>query len=247
MQKPGISLSRAISWDEIVLAQSRQGELTAKQLRDRINVFKLISAQSANEGVQELPTPSENSKPTVEELPPKPTQWVPDQHLSQFIQAARANNTQVCSISIDAFVGHWNRTVESSGMVLHLYPIDGIGRVIPVDGTLDVDLIADVPPGAPQGTSLPRIARWTVRVCPEQFGPNGAVFKLPFQSFHPDFDLALGPYGAVHATLSIPGNGSYEATDAMVRIRPYSAVRDNSQQINGSRYFDIERVNRWEK
>jgi hypothetical protein len=207
----------------------------------------MISDQSADGGIEELPAPP-NSNPIMEELPAaKPAEWVPDHNLAHMIQAARANNTQVCSISIDTHVGHWNRTVESSGMVLHLYPIDGIGQVIPVDGTLDVDLIADVHPGAPQGTPLPRIARWTVRVCPDQFGPNGAVFKLPFQSYHPDFDLPLGPYGAVHATLSIPGNGSYEATDAMVRIRPYSAVRDNSQQINGSRYFDVERVNRWEK
>src|SRR5215471_17893954 len=29
MQRPGISLRRAISWDEIVLAQSPQGELTS--------------------------------------------------------------------------------------------------------------------------------------------------------------------------------------------------------------------------
>ncbi len=87
--------------------------------------------------------------------------------------------------------------------------------------------------------------RWTVRVTPDQFGADGAVFKFPFQSVHPEFDLKYGPWGVVHAKLSVPGNGTFEASDSMVRIRPYSEVRDRSQQINGQRFFNTERVERW--
>jgi hypothetical protein len=90
------------------------------------------------------------------------------------------------------------------------------------------------------------IGRWTVRLVPQQFGPAGAIVKLPFQGVHPEFDLNIGPYGLVHARLSIPGNASFEASDSMLRIRPYSAVRDESQQINGHRFFDVERVDRRE-
>ena len=71
------------------------------------------------------------------------------------------------------------------------------------------------------------------------------MFKFPFQGVQPEFDLNVGPYGLVHARLSIPGNGSYETSQALVRIRPYSSVRDQSQQINGNRFFDVERVDRW--
>ncbi len=80
---------------------------------------------------------------------------------------------------------------------------------------------------------------------PDQFGPAGAIIKLPFQAPQPDFDLRLGPYGLVHARLSLPGNGSFEASQGMLRIRPYSAVRDQQQQLNGERFFDVESVNRW--
>ncbi len=80
---------------------------------------------------------------------------------------------------------------------------------------------------------------------PDQFGADGAIFKLPFQAVHPEFDLNYGPWGVVHAKLSVPGNGAFETSASMVRIRPYSAVRDESQQITGQRFFDVERVERW--
>ncbi|HEY2881796.1 MAG TPA: hypothetical protein VGJ15_05170 [Pirellulales bacterium] len=171
--------------------------------------------------------------------------WQPDSRLANYIQANRSNDTRVCSLAIDANVTNFNRTVEADGIVLHVYPLDGLGRLVSVDGTLDVELIAMVPPGARQGTSLPQIGRWTVRVLPEQFGPAGAVFKLPFRAVQPEFDLNVGPYGLVHATLNVPGNGSFEASDSMLRIRPYSAVRDEEQQLTGRRFFDVERVERW--
>ena len=162
----------------------------------------------------------------------------------EFIQAARANNTQVCSLSIDAQVANLNRTVEADGLVLHIYPLDGAGNMIPVDGTLDVELIASVPPGWPRGEPLPSIGHWSFRLIPQQFGPAGAIVKLPFQGVHPEFDLNLGPYGLIHARLSIPGNGSFEASQAALRIRPYSMIRDQSQLIDGRRFFDVERVDR---
>ena len=174
----------------------------------------------------------------------RPKEWLPDHRMAQFIQAARANNTQVCSLSVDAQVANLNRTVEADGLVLHIYPLDGAGNMIPVDGTLDVELIASVPPGWPRGEPLPSIGRWSFRLIPQQFGPAGAIVKLPFQGVHPEFDLNLGPFGLVHARLSIPGNGSFEASQAALRIRPYSVIRDQSQLIDGRRFFDVERVDR---
>jgi hypothetical protein len=239
--QPGMSLCRRIAWENIVLAERGAHELSAAQLRAQADELKSIQ-----DTVETLATAGTVQSTNSEEVPrPQPVAWQPDTRLSQYIQVARANNTQVESLSIDANVGQWSRTVQSNGIVLHVYPQDAWGHVIAVDGTLDVDLIAQVTPGAPIGTSLPCIGRWTVRITPDMFGPAGAVVKLPFQGVQPEFDVNLGPYGLVHATLNVPGAGSFETSQAMLRIRPYSAVRDEEQQLTGRRYFDVERVDRW--
>jgi hypothetical protein len=226
----GITISRPIDWGNIAVARSNGRELSAAELRTAAQV-RLAAYQTD--------APAESVEP--------PGSIAPGELLNakSAIASARARNTQLCSISIDANVGHWYRTVEANGIVLHLYPLSGGGGVIPVDGTLEVELFAAVSPGSRQGVPLPRIGRWTVRITPDLFGSDGAIFKLPFQAVHPEFDLDHGPWGLVHATLSVPGSGTYEASASMVRIRPYSNVRDESLQLTGQRFFDSERVERW--
>ncbi len=250
---PGAWICRPIRWDRIVLARHGDQNLSSEELQAVSEVLKSAPPETLEGGdpnsLPSPPAPHQDESATdegrsVEPLPP-PRQWIPDTRISNYLRAARAADSQVRWISIEAQVANWNQTVESDGIVVYLYPLDELGRVIPVDGTLDVDLIAAVPNGAPLGVPFPEIGRWTVHVTPDQFGPSGAMFKLPFQGAHPDFDLNLGPYGLVHARLSVPGNGSFETSQAMVRIRKYSAVRDENQQINGQRFFDVERVDRW--
>ncbi|HZZ29529.1 MAG TPA: hypothetical protein VFE46_16135 [Pirellulales bacterium] len=239
--EPGLTLYRPIDWDNIVLAQRGDRQLSAVELKSQIDELK-----SPDES-QDLAAATPALPPaTTEEVPhPRPIPWQPDTRLSEYIQAARENNTQVNSVSIDAHLAQWSRTVQSNGIILHVFPLDAYGHMVSVDATLDVELIAQTPPGLHGGQSLPRIDHWTVRITPDQFGPSGAVVKLPFQSVQPEFDLNYGPYGLVHATLNVPGAGSFETSQAMTRIRQYSEVRDEQQQRTGYRYFDVERVDRW--
>jgi hypothetical protein len=54
--------------------------------------------------------------------------------------------------------------------------------------------------------------------------------------------------GAVHACLAVSGQGTFEATDDMAIIRPWSTVREHLQQVTrhgyfpGYRYFPDERT-----
>ena len=250
----GIELRRPIDWEHILLVRQGDREFSAGEFRAAVLSSQVTAASLAMNKADELPIPdvspdadeigSSRSRRSEKTAAIRPKEWLPDNRLAHFIQAVRAKNTQVCSLSIDAQVANLNRTVEADGLVLHIYPLDGAGNMIPVDGTLDVELVASVPPGWPLGEPLPTIGQWSVRLVPQQFGPAGAIVKLPFQGVHPEFDLHLGPHGLVHARLSIPGNGSYEASDPMLRIRPYSVIRDQSQQIDGRRFFDVERVDR---
>ncbi|MFH1923324.1 MAG: hypothetical protein ABIP48_25965, partial [Planctomycetota bacterium] len=77
-----------------------------------------------------------------------------------------------------------------------------------------------------------------------EFGLLGAKYRFPFQAVHPEFDLELAPYAAVHARLSVPGEGVFEATESDVRVRPYSATRDHLQYTTGQRFFPLERTGR---
>jgi hypothetical protein len=70
---------------------------------------------------------------------------------------------------------------------------------------------------------------------------------LAFQDVNPEFGKNLGPHGAIHATLSVPGQGTFEATGD-TRIRPYSLIRDRLQQTTGRRFFPEETVGQpWDK
>ena len=73
---------------------------------------------------------------------------------------------------------------------------------------------------------------------------EGAVYRLAFQADHPEFDLDLGTHGIVQVRLVVPGQGVFSSSADMVRVRPYSAVRDALQQLDGRRFFPGEHVGR---
>ena len=219
--RAGVELRRPIDWENILLVRQGNREFSAAEFRVEVLSSQTTATSLRMNEADELPAPSVVTAQNESSQGPaqvganagavRPKEWLPDRRMAQFIQAARANNTQVCSLSIDAQVANLNRTVEADGLVLHIYPLDGAGNMIPVDGTLDVELIASVPPGWPRGEPPPNIGHWSFRLIPQQFGPAGAIVKLPFQGVHPEFDLNLGPFGLVHARLSIPGNGSFRS------------------------------------
>lgn len=238
IERNGVSIFRPISWDAIVLGGDGQHMFSREELMALAD--KVRSSDRSN-----TPPIAKEPQAIVPEELTSPSQWEPDIRQAQFIQAAKAANSQIAFISLDARVANWNRTVEADGVLLHVYPMSAHGKVIPVDGTLEVQLIATVPPGWRQGVAFPHIGRWTLRVSREQFGPSGAVFRLPFQAKHPEFDMSMQPTGLVHVRLNVPGNGSFEASQSMVRIRPYSSVRDQLQQNDRRRFFDVERTERF--
>jgi len=149
---------------------------------------------------------------------------------------------RVLSTALDATLANWDADVEVDGLIVWITPLDQFGCVVPVDGTLDVRLIAPRRGLGDRPEPFRRLGQWTRRVEPCHFGPMGAAYRLPFQAVHPAFDLDVGPKGLVHVRLSVPGHGTLEASATDVRIRPYSAVRDRLLQTTGHRYFAEERT-----
>jgi len=150
--------------------------------------------------------------------------------------------SQVRSLAIEVQVANWNSGVEVDGLVVDVYPLDAVGRMMPVRGTLEVDLIGHQATRARPGRTFPQIGRWMQPVALTDFGASGARYHLAFQHIHPESEFSLAPFGVVHARLSVPGEGVFEASAAAVRIRPYSAVRDQLQRATGQRFFPQERT-----
>lgn len=154
---------------------------------------------------------------------------------------------RVAYLSIDVWAANWDSDVEVDGLVVEITPFSAGGRPVSVRGTLEVTLFAQRHGSGARGP-FDRRQRWTQRVSPEDFSPaiGTAQYRLPFApaGANPEFDLLVARYGAVTAELSVPGQGTFAATAASVRLRPASAVRDSLEQATGARFFSGERTGR---
>jgi len=154
------------------------------------------------------------------------------------------NVPPVRSLDIEVRAANWDGDVEADGLIIDVYPRDNAGAIVPVHGGLEVNLVGQRTGVVGVGQPLGRVGRWTRQVRPGDFRSGGARYRLPFQSVHPEFDLQWAPYAAVHARLSVPGQGVLESTEGTVRVRAYSAIRDRFQQATGRRFLPLERTGR---
>jgi hypothetical protein len=239
-----IVVRRPIHWERVVRAEVGGETLSGEE-------FRLLSVGQPGQ-VDAKPVATESGRSRVIRLHSDrstPPGYSAAAHVAQDpASAAKADiggqkTPPVRSLAMAARVANWDGDVEVDGLVLEIGPQDASGNVVPVQGTLEVNLL-----GWRVGTSEfqqpVRLGRWTRLVRPSEFGPAGAAYRFPFQSVHPEFDVQWAPQAAVHARLSVPGEGVFEATESMVRIRPYSAVRDRLQQVSGQRFFGLERTGR---
>jgi hypothetical protein len=212
-----ITLLRPIDWDRVRSAQIGDKQLTVDELHDQSATLKSAQEVVERNEAEPLPTSRDNRLNVGDQQP-------------------------VRSIQIDAVLGHWSETTEATGIVVTLQPLDAHGNLVAVDGVLDVDLIGQRLTVVTEGNGFPRIGHWTTAVRAADFSPSGAVYEFPFQAVNPDFHFDLDPHALVHARLSVAGQGSFEMSQPMVRIRAYSSVRDHIQQATGSRFLPEEEV-----
>lgn len=222
-------LWRPIDWNRIESAKMNGQPLTIAELRE--------FARQA--------TPGDEPR---RELPAEPL----DHGKSYAEQASRALSSapRVRTVSGDAAAANWDNDVEVDGIELYVYPISADGQVVPVDATVSVELIARRPRAArgryvhSRGEPFPVVGRWTEQIAADQFGSQGAVLRLPFQALHPSFDTGLDAHGLVHLRLTVPGQGVFETSLDLIRIRPYSPMRDYLEQLEGKRFFPNESLGR---
>lgn len=154
----------------------------------------------------------------------------------------KVSSRRVRSIRIEAVAANWDADVELDGLELRVIPVTADGGVLSVEGMLSVQLIGQN--YGRHGPAYPKIGRWNRRVRIADYDDfRGALYRLPFQTVNPEFDLNFGWSGVVHARLSVSGHGNFEASRD-VRVRTASSLRDQLQLRTQRRFFPSERTSR---
>jgi hypothetical protein len=228
---------RSIDWYAVVSGQRRGKRLSTAELRE-----SAAELGSSRPPLVASPTVAQRivmgDKLETAELP-MPA-FVPARDESAARRAQRRDNVR--TLGIDATLANWDGDVESDGIVLRVAPLDADGYLMAVSGTLEIDLFGDQNLSPTRGRDYGLLAHWVEPLATEDMEPNGAYYRLPFQGVHPDFQYDVSPYAMVHARLSVPGQGTFDATTGAIRIRPYNGFRDRLQQSTGARFFPNERT-----
>jgi hypothetical protein len=227
-------LYRPVDWQEV------QSIEHAGQLHRGPSLLSL-SAQLSSQRTVPTSLTIDEDLPDVEQLPTPPVSH------AELAEELLAITPRVQTIQTDAYVANWDADVEIDGIVLSITTLDHYGHAIPVSGTVSVEFRADrrsrLKPQLRQlRYEFQRFGSWTKQFPSEAGGQM--VYLLPFQAVHPEFDPALAAFGLVHVKLAVPGHGVFESSIADLNVRPFSRIRDQIQQSQGTRYLPIERTGR---
>ncbi len=230
---------RPIRWERVVAADYEGRSIAGEELRA---VAEQIESRGRMDA-EALPPPAEAvAAPVAPVAEVVPSVLVP----------APVALPPVRSLAIEARAANWDADVEIDGLLVTAYALDGAGCAVPVQGVLSVEAIGTQPSALrsefvhSRGAPFPRLGQWTQQIETFTAPAGGACVRLPFRTLHPEFDLELGAYGLVHARLVVPGQGVFEASAGLVRVQPYSPIRDYREQLYGDRFFAGEWIGRWE-
>ena len=228
-----MTIHRPVAWSQIVAAQRAGRQIAVDALRDEAETLATA-----------------NNPPT---LRTEPLQEV----ASALFVGARPSepDRRPALIEVHAYLANWDADVEMDGLIVRVTALSGAGNVVPASGTLHVNWIATRPVGLVTrnhrvgrdlGPGFLVAGRWTRHLTSATAGGDVAECRLPFQADHPEFDLDLGDFGVINARLAAPGVGVLHASDAMVRVRPMSTVRDARARLDRVWFFPVERTGRRE-
>ncbi|MFT7642648.1 MAG: hypothetical protein ACI9G1_004406 [Pirellulaceae bacterium] len=219
-------LLRRVSWQQVSSATVGEETISAKQLRSRVD--RLATDFVAPE--------KDTTKPAV----------TGQRTYADRARAALREN-RITHISIQASLANWDADVAADGIIVHVFPMDSKGRVVPVQGGLNVELFAtaqvdfnEVPRS--RGLQSQKIGRWYHRIGDSNYNESGITVKLPFGRINPETATQISNHGLVHVTFNVPGHGTFQSSQDYVRIRGFAPTRDQLEVKTGQRYFPSEGV-----
>jgi hypothetical protein len=236
----GIAVRRPIRWERVTSATADGATLEVESLR------KMAEAQGTGNGRQETGNREQRSLlRKIEMRGPAPSDAAATEG------AAPEEPPKVAMVTFDPSIANWDADVETDGVLIDVAPLDINRRLVPVNGTLEVELFApqrrtlDLAPQS-GGDTLEIVERWTRAITPDEFGPSGVRLRLPFGAITPELqpNWTAWHYGLVHVRLAIPGHGVFEDSRDGVRIRPWAPNRDRLEMKTGQRFLSTENLGR---
>ncbi|MGD9723812.1 MAG: hypothetical protein AB7O59_04325 [Pirellulales bacterium] len=233
-------LLRRIAWNRVARVRVAGQPFSPNELLARFNA-QGWPQDGPEEVVPTAPTP----QPPVPQQLPAPSGALDAEAALPLRAVDLASLPPARSLHIEATVARWGSYADNDGVMVRLFPLDCFGNLVPVSGTLEVELIGSRSATFRRGEPFPMLGRWVKRVELADMSPSGAVFCCPYQAWHPEFNVEFGSIGSVHARLSVPGQGVFDDTVSTLWIRPYDATRDRLQMhTQGRFYFPLERTSR---
>lgn len=237
---PGILLRRHIAWDQVSAAVFDGRSLTAAELRDTFR------NQAPDAGIDPLTQLLTRTPPPQRETEAERVVTIS----SVPVDAAAVDDAggRVRSLEVMAETANWDRDASIDGIRLYVRPLNAAGDVVPVAGQLNVKLFgqAFLQAGGIRSPrrfdAFPGLGEWTQRLRTQDFSTEGAVYQFEFRRTNPEFLRNIGSFGLTHARLLVPGQGVFEASDAMTRVRPFSVYREWHQQATGRRFLPAEHI-----
>ncbi|MDA1233148.1 MAG: hypothetical protein O2856_20480 [Planctomycetota bacterium] len=141
---------------------------------------------------------------------------------------------------------NWDNDTEIDGLLIQIRSVDEVGRLVPVNGTLELKLMGlsqTLGGQVQQGLSpveFPVLDTWSQTVRRADFTNEGAVYRLEFRHYRPGRDVSVDPVGLSKARLAVPGVGAFDASEDVTVLRPYSYIRDQHQMFRGTRMLSGE-------
>jgi len=140
-------------------------------------------------------------------------------------------SSRVAAFNMNAHVANWDRDAELDGLIVHLYPVNSYGEIVPVDGKVELRLIGQRYReldwlGRNNREKFPELEHWSKLVRKSDFGPDGAIIKLEFRRIRPEFRPELAQEALLTGSLGVAGQGRFDASATDVVIRPPSRFRD---------------------
>jgi hypothetical protein len=136
--------------------------------------------------------------------------------------------TRVVSLDVEACVANWDQDATTDGVELRIVPRTTFGDVVPSAGQITATLTASNRLALQAPEAFPQLGRWSLHADTNDFGPAGAVYRLPFRGSHPDEDDLLEPYSAVEVSFYVAGEGRF-TSDATVALRTFNPIRRDMQ------------------
>lgn len=152
---------------------------------------------------------------------------------------------RLMQLVIDAHMASWNGSAESDGLLVYVQPINSRGELTSTSGRIDVTLwgleYRDLQASSfAAGQSIVPIGRWSRELQPSAWTTRGYAIRLPLGAIRPATSTKFKPLGTVVTKLVVPGDGQWEATTEVVRLRPWNPLRDVRELQSGTRLFPGE-------